>query len=107
MATLSVSPQWGTVTGAGLVNLRGTGTTWTEETASTLFSVSGGSSPTIGATVVVSDTYAIATLHRGAAIGTLTIEDTSTSATAAFRVKRRAVRWFPQLTRRSESGDSE
>jgi hypothetical protein len=85
-ATLLVSPS-GALPGSVLsVTITGTNTVWTQETASTLFSVTGGTGSSLASTTVLTDTAATATLTVGTADAVLTITDASTGAQASFIV---------------------
>ena len=64
------------------ITATGTNTLWTLETASTLFSVSGGTGASISSISVTSNTAATFTLTVGSATGTLTITDVPTGDTA-------------------------
>jgi len=66
------------------VTLTGTNTIWNQETASSLFSVSGGTGAGISSVTIASNTTATAVLTTGTATGTLTITDNSTGATTTF-----------------------
>lgn len=69
------------------VNLTGTNTLWSSETASGLFTVSGVSGCSISGTPSVStDTAASISVVTGATTGTLTITDTSTGKTTTISV---------------------
>jgi hypothetical protein len=87
-ATLSISPTSGNVSTTPSLTLTGTNTLWSSETASGLFSVSGGgcSGDSIGTPTVTSNTAATATLTTGSTACTITVTDTSTTATATFTV---------------------
>ncbi len=83
-ATLAISPTSGAISTTPTLSLTGTNTLWLSETASGLFSESGGTGASIGTPTVTSNTAATAVLTVGSATGTETIEDTSTTATATF-----------------------
>jgi hypothetical protein len=83
-ATLSVSPTSGNTSTTPSVTLTGANTLWSSETASTLFSVSGGSGASLGTPSVSSNTSATVTLTVGSAAGALTLTDNSTTATTTF-----------------------
>jgi hypothetical protein len=87
-ASLSISPTSGNKSTTPTITLTGVNTLWSSETASGLFSVSGGScsGESIGTPTVSSNTSATATLTTGSAACTITVEDTSTTATASFTV---------------------
>ena len=85
-ATLSISPVTGNTGTAPSITLTGVNTLWASETASGLFSVSGGgcSGDSIATPSVSSNTAATAALTTGSAACTITITDNSTTATANF-----------------------
>jgi hypothetical protein len=68
------------------VTVTGTNTVWTQETASTLFSASGGTSPGVSSIVVVNDHTATLTLNPGSTATTGTLTDNSTGATVTYTV---------------------
>jgi hypothetical protein len=82
--TLVISPTSGNTGTTPTLTLTGTNAVWTHETASTLFSLSGGTGASLGTPTVTSDTSATVVLTVGSAAGTLTITDNSTTATATF-----------------------
>ncbi len=88
--TLAVAAPLGgttvTATGTYTITLTSTNTLWTQENASSLFTVVGGSGSTLSSIHVATDTSATATLDAGTAPGTLTITDTSSGMTAALTV---------------------
>jgi hypothetical protein len=94
-ALLSVSPASGNIGTTPTITLTGTNTIWTHETASTLFSVSGGTGDSIASITVISDTSATAVLTVGSATGTLTITDNSTTATTSFTAANTTIVTFP------------
>lgn len=75
-----------TVGGTYTATATGTATVWTQATASSLFSVAGGTGASIASVTVNSDTSATFTLTAGTATGNLTITDTSTGTTAPITV---------------------
>jgi hypothetical protein len=81
---LSVSPPNGTIGTNVNVTFTGTNTVWTQETPSTLFSISGGVGASVSTPTVISNTSAVATITVGSAAGTLIITDNSTTATTNF-----------------------
>jgi hypothetical protein len=83
-ATLAISPTSGGISTPRSIALTGTNTLWSSETASTLFTVSGGTSPSISSIAVTSNTAATATFNPGSTIGTITVTDSSTTAAASF-----------------------
>lgn len=83
---LTISPSSGSTGATPSLALTGTNTLWESETASGLFSESGGSGAGIGTPSVSGNGVSTATLTDGSATGTLTIKDTSTGATATFTV---------------------
>lgn len=84
-ATLSVVPGFGASGGAVPVTLTGVNTVWTQENASTLFSLSGTTGSTFGGTPVVSsNTNATALINLGASSGATTITDNTTGATTTI-----------------------
>jgi ASPM-SPD-2-Hydin domain-containing protein len=83
-AMLSVSPPNGTIGTNVNVTFTGTNTVWTQETPSTLFSISGGVGASVSTPTVISNTSAVATITVGSAAGTLIITDNSTTATTNF-----------------------
>jgi hypothetical protein len=87
-ATLALSPTSGAASTTPSLTLTGTNTLWSTETASTLFSVSGGScsGESLATPTVSSNTAATATLTTGSASCTITVTDNSTTATATFTV---------------------
>lgn len=94
-ASLAISPTSGSVSSTPTLTLTGTNTIWTQETASTLFSESGGTGASIGSISVSSDTAATAVLTTGSATGTETITDNSTGKTATFTVASPLITTFP------------
>jgi hypothetical protein len=87
--TLSLSPSSGASGGSGSVTATGVNTVWTQETAASLFTLSGGTGASISSINVTTDTAATFTLNRGSATATLTVDDASSSAagsSAAFQV---------------------
>jgi hypothetical protein len=89
--TLSISPTAGGTGTTPTLTLTGSNTLWASETASGLFSESGGAGASIGKPTVGSNTSATGVLTTGSATGTFTIEDTSTGATATFTLSNSAV----------------
>ena len=83
-ATLGISPTSGATGMTPSLTLTGTNTLWASETASGLFSVSGGTGASIATATGISNTSATATLTVGSATGAITVTDTSTGATATF-----------------------
>ena len=83
-ASFTISPTNSNIGTAPLVTATGTNTVWTLETASTLFSVSGGTGASISSISVTSNTAATFTLTVGSAAGTLTITDAPTGDIANF-----------------------
>jgi hypothetical protein len=83
-ATLAISPTTGAISTPASLTLTGTHTLWSSETASTLFTASGGTSPSISSITVTSNTAATATLNPGSSAGTITVTDSSTTAAASF-----------------------
>jgi hypothetical protein len=65
------------------LTLTGTNTVWSQEAAG-LFSVAGGTSVSVGAPAITTDTSGTVMLTVGKSAGTLTITDTSTGKTATF-----------------------
>lgn len=87
LPTLALSPSSGNTGTAPSDTLTGTHTIWTLETASGLFTESGGSGASISNPPTVnSNTSATATITAGVTSGTLQITDTSTGAVAHFTV---------------------
>ncbi len=83
--TLSVTS--GATNGTQAETLTGTNTIWSSETASGLFTLSGGTGASISNPPTVStNTSATNTITKGSADATLTVTDTSTGATATFTV---------------------
>ena len=93
--TLSVSPSTGLISTTPTLTLTGTNTVWSQETASTLFSESGGTGASISSISVTSNTSATATLTTGSATGTETITDNSTGKTATFTISGATIVTFP------------
>lgn len=87
-ATLSLSPTSGNTSTTPTLTLTGTNTLWSTETASTLFSLSGGScsGDSLATPTVSSNTAASAVLTTGSAACTITVTDNSTTATTTFTV---------------------
>jgi hypothetical protein len=86
-ATLGIFPTLGNRGTTPTLALTCTGPClWLSETASTLFSLSGGTGASLATPTVTSNTTASAVLTVGTIAGTLTITDTSTAATATFIV---------------------
>jgi hypothetical protein len=96
-ASLSLSPTSGNKSTTPTITLTGVNTLWSSETASGLFTVSGGScsGESIGTPTVTSNTAATATLTTGSAICTITVTDASTTATASFTVNGNAAASAP------------
>lgn len=87
-ATLSISPNSGNTSTTPSLTLTGANTLWNSETASSLFSLSGGgcSGESLTTPTIVSNTSATATLTTGSAACTITVTDNSTGATTTFTV---------------------
>ena len=83
-ASITISPTSGGTGTTPTITATGTNTVWTLETASTLFSVSGGTGASISSISVTSNTAATFTLTVGTGTGTLTITDAPTGDTASF-----------------------
>ena len=83
-ASFTISPGSGANSTTPTITATGTNTLWSSETASTLFSVSGGVGASISSISVSSDTAATFTLTVGSSSGTLTITDTPTGDTHTF-----------------------
>ncbi len=84
---LAVSPTWVAATTPYTISFAGSNTAWSQETASTLFSVSGVSGTSLSSTTVTSNTAATATLSLPSSSGgTLTVTDNSTGRTATMTV---------------------
>ena len=83
-ASFAISPTSGNTGTTPTITATGTNTLWTHETASTLFTLSGGTGASISLTSVTSDTAATFTLTVGSAPGTLTITDAPTGDTASL-----------------------
>ena len=81
--SLSISPTNGISGSTTTLTLTGTNTVWTQETPSTLFSISGGSGASMSSPTVISDTSATTLLTIGTA-GPLVIRDNSTGVTTTF-----------------------
>lgn len=84
--TISISPVNGQPNTTPTLTLTGNVQLWTDETASTLFSVSGGTGSSVASTSVSTNTSATTVLTDGSAAALETVKDTSTGATAVFRV---------------------
>jgi hypothetical protein len=85
-AALSLSPNSGLTNGSQTVTATGVNAVWTQETASTLFSLSGGTGASLSSVSVSSNTSATFSLANGSAAATLTVTDTPTGEAAAFTV---------------------
>ncbi len=86
-ASFTISPTTNSTGQTTTVTATGTNTLWSSESASTLFSVSGGTGASISGTPsVTSNTAATFSLVDGSAAGTLTITDAPTTDTATFSV---------------------
>jgi len=83
-ATLTISPTSGVTGSAPRIAATGTNTLWTQDTPSTLFSVSGSTDASISSISVSSDTTASFILTVGTVPGVLTITDTSTGNLESF-----------------------
>lgn len=83
---VSVTPTSMAASVSQTITLAGTNCRWNSETASTLFSVSGGTGASISSIVVTGANAATATLNPGSATGTLTITDNSTAQTDTVTV---------------------
>ena len=83
-ASFTISPTSGGTGTTPTITATGTNTLWTLETASTLFSVSGGTGASISSISVTSNTAATFTLTVGTGTATLTITDAPTGDTASF-----------------------
>jgi hypothetical protein len=86
--SIVLSPSSGSTGASQTVDVTGTDTAWLSETASGLFTVSGGTGASItgGSIVVADDTHAHFTLVNGSAAATLTVTETVSGATATFTV---------------------
>lgn len=82
--TLGISPTSGTTGTTPTLTMTGANTIWQSETAAGLFTVSGGTGASLATPTVTNDTAATDVLTVGSGSGTLTINDTSTGATASF-----------------------
>jgi hypothetical protein len=94
-ALLSVAPASSNIGTAPTITLTGTNTLWTHETASTLFSVAGGTGASIASISVTSDTAATAVLTVGSSTGALAITDNSTTASTSFAAANTTIITFP------------
>ncbi len=84
--SFTISPTSGTTSGSGTITVTGTNTVWNQETASTLFTLSGGTGASISSISVTTNTAATFTLTNGSATGTLTVTDASTGQTQTYTV---------------------
>ena len=84
--TLGVSPTSVSPSSGTTITATGGNTVWAQETASTLFSVSGLSGASISSITVSNNYSATFTLTTGATTGSATIKDSSTGQTAAISV---------------------
>ena len=83
-STLTITPTSGNLGTTPTLTLTGVNTLWSCETASTLFSVSGGTGASIATPTITTNTAGTAVLTVGTSTGTLTVTDNSTGATATF-----------------------
>jgi hypothetical protein len=90
---LAVTPNHGNVHTTPAVALAGVGTVWVStDLGAGTFSVTGGAGASTGTPAFTSDTAASAVLTVGSAVGTLTVRDLTTGATATFRAGPAAAR---------------
>lgn len=82
--TLSTSPTHAAAGSTPTLTLTGNVQLWADETASGLFTVSGGTGPSFATPTVSNNISATDVLTVGTSAGTLTITDTSTGATFSF-----------------------
>jgi hypothetical protein len=72
---LAISPSLGNPQSTQTLTLTGTNTVWTQEAASGLFALSGGTSVSLGTPTITADRAGSVTLIVGSGTGTLTITD--------------------------------
>ena len=82
--SLAISPTSGLVSTTPTLTLTGTNTLWATETATGLFTVSGGTGASLATPTSITNTGASDVLTVGTGAGTLTVTDASSGATATF-----------------------
>ncbi len=78
--TISASPSSVVVSSGPLITFTGTNTVWTQETPSTLLTMSALTGCSLGTPTVTTDTACTATLTTGSTLGTVTVTDNSDGA---------------------------